>query len=110
MVIRAQTRAWPFVYTTKSMAEGGYVSACGACPSWIANPSGTAIQLPIGPWHAVAIEQTGQRGVDTDTFHGTAAQLAALAVPHPAPPPPAAPTKAAALAALGTLRAFVDAQ
>lgn len=107
MAIRVATNAWPFVYTDISMARGGYVSACSSCPSWIANPSAGPITLPIGPWHVLSIEQTGQRGVDTDVFYGDAAQLAALAVP---PPAPAGPSKAQALAALATLTKFVQVQ
>jgi hypothetical protein len=54
----------------------------GFCPLWLADPSG-APPLPVGPWQSLAFEQTGQSGVDADVFHGDAAALAALAIPHP---------------------------
>lgn len=114
MEVRRVTRAWPACYTDISMAEAGYLAACSACPGWIANPSGRVLPSPIGPWHVVSFEQTGMRGVDTDVFHGTPAQLAALTVPHPAPPvttpPPPKPvavTRAQAESALATLAAYV---
>lgn len=97
------TGAWPVAYTMQSFAEGGYVASLGGCPSFIANPSQVQLPNPIGPWHLVSFEQTGQRGVDTDVFYGDAAELAKLAIPHPAPSPAPRPplvTQAAAKAAV----------
>lgn len=79
--VRAATGAWPVVYTDQSFAYGGYCAGLGNCPAFIANPSGVQLHMPIGEWNLVSFEQTGQRGVDTDVFHGTAAQLAKLAIP-----------------------------
>lgn len=93
--IHERTDAWPIVYTTQWMAENGYVASAGLCPAWIADPSGVKLPNPVGPWHMVSFLQTGQRGLDTDTFFGDVAQLRRLAIPHPAPrptpPPPPAP-------------------
>lgn len=74
---------WPgynaVVYTEISMAPS--LVHCGQSPLWLANPSGTPVGA-IGPWPFASFTQTGQRYVDTDTFHGTLAQLQALAIPH----------------------------
>jgi lysozyme len=66
----------PLVYTEISM--GPHLTSMGNCPLWLANPSGAVIKS-IGPWNLVSFEQTGQRGVDTDVFYGSAADLAKLA-------------------------------
>jgi GH25 family lysozyme M1 (1,4-beta-N-acetylmuramidase) len=84
--VRALARAWPVAYTMQSFALGGCTAALGVCPAFIANPSRVVLPVPVGPWRLVSFEQTGQRGIDTDVFHGDAQQLAALAVPRPAPP------------------------
>ena len=83
--VHALTRAWPVAYTMQSFAEGGYVSALGVCPAFIANPSRVVLPVPVGPWRVVSFEQTSQRGTDLDVFYGTTGQLAALAIPAPAP-------------------------
>lgn len=104
--VHAAEAAWPVAYTNQSFAEGGYVASLGECPSFIANPSHVTLANPLGPWHLVSFEQVGQRGVDTDVFYGDLAELAKLAVPHPAPKPPApAPkvTQAEAEAAVALL-------
>lgn len=67
----------PVAYTEISMAPS--LTSLASCPLWLANPSGKTIKS-IGAWKQVSFEQTGQRGVDTDVFYGTAAQLAALTV------------------------------
>lgn len=95
-IVRAKTGAWPVVYTDQSMAEGGFLSTVGQCPSFIANPSHVKLPSPIGPWHLVSFVQTGQRGVDTDEFYGTVEQLRRLAVAHPVPTEPPAPHPAPA--------------
>jgi GH25 family lysozyme M1 (1,4-beta-N-acetylmuramidase) len=80
---------WPLVYTDISLA-GVAPASIGNCPLWLANPDG--VQLPaIGPWKVISLEQTGQRGVDTDVFYGDLGQLAKLAIPERAPAPPAPP-------------------
>ena len=81
------TGAWPVAYTMQSYAEGGYCASLGLCPSFIANPSHVQLPSPIGPWHLVSFEQTGQRSVDVDVFYGDLAELGRLAIPH-APPKP----------------------
>lgn len=54
---------------------------CGNMPLWEANPDGLTV-TDHGPWTGgPSFGQTGQRGVDTDVFYGTAAQLAKLAIP-----------------------------
>jgi GH25 family lysozyme M1 (1,4-beta-N-acetylmuramidase) len=68
----------PLVYTEISMAPS--LGSLGQCPLWLANPSGMTVKA-VGPWKQVSMEQTGQRGVDTDVFYGTAADLAKLTVP-----------------------------
>lgn len=68
----------PLAYTEISMAPK--LTGLGNCPLWLANPSGMTVKS-IGPWTTVSFEQLAQRGVDTDVFYGTAAQLAALAIP-----------------------------
>ena len=85
--VHAAVGAWPVAYTMQSFAEGGYCASLGMCPSFIANPSHVQLPSPIGPWHLVSFEQTGQRGVDTDVFYGDLAELAKLAILHPAPKP-----------------------
>lgn len=72
---------WPELYTEISLAPS--FGDLGNCPLWLANPSRTPVTA-IGPWKTPSYEQTGQRGVDTDVFYGTAAQLQALAIPHAA--------------------------
>lgn len=69
---------WPMAYTEISMAPS--LTSVGNCPLWLANPSGMTVKQ-CGPWKLVSAEQTGQRGVDTDVFYGTAAELAKLAFP-----------------------------
>jgi GH25 family lysozyme M1 (1,4-beta-N-acetylmuramidase) len=70
----------PVAYTEISMAPA--LTSLGSCPLWLANPSGMAVKS-IGPWKGgPSFEQVAQRGVDADVFYGTAAQLAALALPH----------------------------
>jgi GH25 family lysozyme M1 (1,4-beta-N-acetylmuramidase) len=71
-------RYWPELYTEISIAP--HMTSMGNCPLWLANPSGMVVKS-IGPWKQVSMEQTGQRGVDTDVFYGTAADLAKLTVP-----------------------------
>lgn len=71
--------AWPVCYTEQSMAPALVHEA--DCPPWIANPSQVQLSFPLGPWRSVSFEQRGQRGVDTDTFYGSAEQLEALAIP-----------------------------
>lgn len=89
---RALVGAWPTVYTTQNMAEGGYCAGLGPCPSFIADPSHVTLPHPIGPWDLVSFTQDGVRGVDTDTFYGARSQLLRLAVVHkvsiPQPPQP----------------------
>jgi hypothetical protein len=68
----------PLLYTEISMAPS--LTSLGSCPLWLANPSGMVVKA-VGPWKQVSMEQTGQRGVDTDVFYGTAADLAKLTVP-----------------------------
>jgi GH25 family lysozyme M1 (1,4-beta-N-acetylmuramidase) len=80
----AQLRAhfpgyWPFLYTEISLAPA--FTSMGSCPLWLANPSQMTVKA-AGPWKLVSMEQTGQRGVDTDVFYGDAAQLARLAIPR----------------------------
>lgn len=87
--VHAQAGIWPVAYTDQSFALGGCVAALGVCPAFIANPSRVVLPVPLGPWRLVSFEQTGQRGIDTDVFYGTAEQLAALALPHPKAPAPA---------------------
>ena len=68
----------PECYTEISMAPS--LTSMGDCPLWLANPSGMTV-VRIGPWTGgPSFEQTGQRGVDTDIFYGTAEQLAKLAI------------------------------
>lgn len=69
---------WPVLYTEISLVSSFRL---GDCPLWLANPSGAKI-TSAGPWKQVSFEQVGQRGVDTDVFYGTAAQLAKLAIPR----------------------------
>lgn len=76
---------WPVAYTMQSFALGGCTAALGVCPAFIANPSRVVLPPQLGPWRLVSFEQVGQRGIDTDVFYGTAEQLAALAIPKPAP-------------------------
>lgn len=83
--VHSLTGAWPVAYTNQSMAEAGCLAALGVCPAFIANPSHVVLPVPIGPWRLVSFEQTGQRGTDQDVFYGTGEQLAALAIPKPAP-------------------------
>lgn len=85
--VHALTGAWPVAYTMQSFAGDGHTASLGNCPAFIANPSRVTLPSPIGPWHVVPFEQVSQRGTDLDVFHGTPAQLAALAWPHPAPAP-----------------------
>jgi lysozyme len=70
---------WPELYTEIHLAPA--FTSLGNCPLWLANPSGTPV-TSIGPWKQVSFQQVGQRGVDTDVFYGTPAQLAALAIPR----------------------------
>lgn len=67
---------WPGIYTEISIAPK--LVHCGKGFLWLANPSGRAIKS-IGPWRLVSFEQTGQKGVDTDVFCGSAGDLAKLA-------------------------------
>lgn len=79
--VRAALGAWPVLYTTPWMAENGYCAGLGQQPLFIAgNPKG----LPpvIGPWRLISFAQIGTRGVDTDVFFGTAADLMRLTVLH----------------------------
>jgi lysozyme len=83
LVVHDELGAWPVAYTDISLAQAAPgLDVIAGCPLWLADPSG-APPVPVGPWRSIAFEQTGQRGVDTDVFHGDAAQLAALAIPHP---------------------------
>ena len=68
----------PFLYTEISMAPS--LSSMGSCPLWLANPSGMTVKA-CGPWKAVSMEQTGQRGTDTDVFYGDKSALLKLAIP-----------------------------
>jgi GH25 family lysozyme M1 (1,4-beta-N-acetylmuramidase) len=58
-----------------------YLVSCGASPLWAANPGGGPIAdkgaWPGGP----SFEQVGQKGVDSDVFYGSSAELAKLAIP-----------------------------
>lgn len=85
--VRAAVGAWPVVYADQSMTQEGYCDGLGACPAFIAAPGTTSIPIPIGPWRMLSFRQTGQRGVDTDVFFGTAAELERLAVLHAKPKP-----------------------
>lgn len=105
--VHAELGAWPVAYTEQSYAETGCTASLGSCPAFIANPSHVTLPSPIGPWRLVSFEQTGQRGTDTDVFYGDAAELARLAIPHPAAAPKATVTKEDATAALATLVAYV---
>ena len=69
----------PELYTEISLAPS--FTKLGNCPLWLANPSRVHTG-PLGPWPGPSIEQVGQRGVDTDVFYGTVAELAKLAIPH----------------------------
>lgn len=69
---------WPVLYTELSLAPA--FASLGQCPLWLANPSRVHTGK-IGPWAGVSLEQTGQRGVDTDVFYGDLAQLKKLAIP-----------------------------
>jgi lysozyme len=89
--VHAATGAHALAYTDGSMARGGYFAGLGDSPLCLANPGGGPVAMPIGPWREISMEQTGQRGVDTDVFYGTAAQLRALGVPEPKPKPAPAP-------------------
>jgi len=97
--VRAAVGAWPILYTTQYMAEHGYCAGLGQQPLFIANPSRVKLPNPIGPWRLVSFEQIGQKGIDTDVFYGTAAELARLTAMHapiaPTPAPAPAPTKKA---------------
>lgn len=87
---------WPLAYTDISLAAVAPASVA-ACPLWLAT---LGEQVPaMGPWRQIAMEQVGQRGVDTDVFHGTPQQLAALAIPErkPVVPPSPSVTQARAL-------------
>jgi lysozyme len=77
--VHAHFTCWTVLYTDISLASSAG-SGVANCPLWLANPSGTAV-TKIGPWTVISFEQTGQSGVDTDVFYGTAAQLAKLAIP-----------------------------
>lgn len=110
--IRAAVKAWPWAYTEISLAYGGYCAALGSCPAWLADPSQVPTPPPVGPWHVITAEQTGQRGADTDVFYGDMGQLGKLAIPHemPKPPPPKPQpgvTPAQAEAALAVAGRFV---
>jgi len=85
-VIKQHFGTWPVIYTDISLAQVA-PAAIGAAPLWLANPSGTKLSA-VGPWKVISFEQTGQRGVDTDVFYGSAAELKALALPVPKPTPP----------------------
>lgn len=89
--IRGHFGVWPVVYTDISLAEVA-PSAIGACPLWLADPDHHN-PTRIGPWGSVPFVQTGQRGVDTDTYAGTLEQLRALAIPLPPTPPSPPPPK-----------------
>lgn len=94
--------AWPSCYTDITLADVAPATV-SSCPLWLANPS--AVTSPsIGPWKFISLEQTGQRGVDTDQFYGDAKQFAALCIPAPNPQParsatPGTPTRPEAVAA-----------
>lgn len=66
----------PVVYTEISMAP--FLVSMGACPPWLANPSGTKV-TSVGPWKAISFEQTSQDPLDLDVFYGDKAALAKLA-------------------------------
>ena len=70
---------WPFLYTEVSLAPSFGGPVVSQCPLWLANPSGMVVKA-AGPWKLVSMEQTGQRGVDTDVFYGDLAQLRKLAI------------------------------
>ena len=65
----------PVVYTEISIAP--HLESMAACPLWLADLS-VPLLTGIGPWNLVSFWQTGQRGVDTDVFNGSAADLAKL--------------------------------
>lgn len=67
-----------FLYTELHLTTA--FAHCGNMPLWLANPSGITVKA-CGPWKQVSMEQTGQRGVDTDVFYGDLGQLKKLAVP-----------------------------
>lgn len=69
---------WPVAYTEISMAPS--LVSLGHCPLWLADLSAPLV-TGIGPWKLVSFWQTGQRGVDTDVFNGSSAELAKLAIP-----------------------------
>lgn len=97
--VRAALGAWPVLYTDQWMPENGYCAGLGQQPLFIANPSKVKLPNPIGPWRLVSFEQVGQKGIDTDVFYGTVAELQRLTVMHapiaPAPAPAPAPAKKA---------------
>ena len=102
-VLRMSLGAWPVAYCDQDFAETGCVASLGSCPAFIANPSRVTLPSPIGPWRLVSFEQTGQRGTDLDTFYGTSAELARLAIPAPAAPRPALVSREEATAALSAI-------
>jgi GH25 family lysozyme M1 (1,4-beta-N-acetylmuramidase) len=65
----------PVVYTEMSIAP--HLESMAACPLWLADLT-VPLLAGIGPWKLVSFWQTGQRGVDTDVFNGSAADLAKL--------------------------------
>ena len=105
--LHAAVAAWPVAYTDQDFAETGCVASLGECPAFIANPSGVQLPDPIGPWHLVSFEQTGQRSVDTDVFYGDLAELAKLAIPAASKPKPKLVSVEEATAALATLTVYV---
>lgn len=69
---------WPVLYTEISMAPA--LTSMGACPLWLANPSGMAVKS-IGAWKGgPSFEQTSQRGTDLDVFYGDLPALKKLAI------------------------------
>jgi lysozyme len=112
-VIKHETGAWPVTYVDQSMAQAGYVASAGQCPAFIADPSHVQLPNPIGPWRLVSFIQTGQTGVDTDTFYGDLLELQRLTTTRryvpPAPPAPA-PKLPLELMALNTGRTYAPGQ
>jgi hypothetical protein len=87
--------AWPVLYTTPWMAENGYCAGLGQQPLFIAvNPATANLPTVLGPWRLISFAQLGTRGVDTDAFFGTSAELARLAVQHAEVKSAPAPIKA----------------
>lgn len=96
---------WPLAYTDMSLAAVAPASVA-ACPLWLAT-LGEPVPA-MGPWRQITMEQVGQRGVDTDVFHGTPAQLAALGIPEHKPAGPPSPAVAQARAYITAAQQALD--